>query len=211
MTLGINERVKEINVVAQSERPRSPEIVQKTKATRHLLSVRHGVFEVQDTGTWGDGVYECCEQTLDATEWSDRDGDDRFDAKDAVVVLVLNLYEAHCNAAWSNCLQPGDRMRAWKWTDDEGNSRWVGIPIMGGFVRQVKTQTGGGASTGISCKMVDQDGIEFGYPFVVYFRTTGGADMNEVWPVLNSGSYLSAVNHAGKWWCTQIFGKLNQC
>ncbi len=166
-------------------------------------------FAVQHVATaGGDGVYDCYEMLLDATEWNDTAGDDRVDSKDAVEVEVLNLYELHCNATYVAALVAGDLLKAWRWTDDEGTSRWVGIPIMGGFVRQAKTKAAVGATTTISCKLVNQDDAEVGAAFTVNFRTTDSADMDAVWPILASGTYIFIENIAGKWWCVQTFGKL---
>ncbi|KKK93546.1 hypothetical protein LCGC14_2691790, partial [marine sediment metagenome] len=92
-------------------------------------SVRLKIFEVQSAAI-GDGVYNCYEQTLDATEWDDTVGDDKFDDKNIDSVEVLNLLENDTIGDYTPALGLYDRLQCWRWTDDEGNRRWVGIPIV---------------------------------------------------------------------------------
>ena len=81
------------------------------------------LFRVVSEAT-GDGIYNCYEQTLDATEWADTDGDSKFDDKDAVSVEVLNIAESGED---NHALSASDILVAWKMTDDESNIRWIGL------------------------------------------------------------------------------------
>ena len=86
------------------------------------------IFEVQSAAT-GDGLYICYRQKLDATNWANEAGADKLDDYDNTEVIVLNLPENNPEATYVAQLAVGDRMACWQWLDDEGNLRWVGIPI----------------------------------------------------------------------------------
>lgn len=85
------------------------------------------IFKVQSEAA-GDGVYNCYEQTLNATEWTDTAGDPKFDDKNTTSVEVLNLAEFDPEAEYTAALSAGDMLAAWQMTDDEGTKRWVGMP-----------------------------------------------------------------------------------
>jgi hypothetical protein len=85
------------------------------------------IFEVQSEAT-GDGVYNCHEQTLDATEWDDTAGDSKVDDWDTTSVEVLNLAEFDPEATYVAQLAAGDLLLAFRYWDDEANFRWVGVP-----------------------------------------------------------------------------------
>ncbi len=169
------------------------------------------IFTVLNTTPTGDGVYNCYEQKLLSAEWDDVAGDDRLDNQNTTEIEVLNLFESHCNATYTAQLQADDMIKASKFTDDAGNSRWVGVPLMGGFLRQAKTQEAAPADTKISVKLVDQDDNEIGSAFDVNCRTTLSANLNAAVPRLASGDYISVFNIAGKWWCNQIFPASEDC
>ena len=173
------------------------------------------LFEVQSVAT-GDGVYNCYQQTLDATEWADVAGDDRLTDKDAVSVEVLNLLEHHVHATYARALATGCRIAAWRITDDEGTSRYIGIPIgpyYEGRVVLAKTQeAASGADLNMSVKLCDQDGNEIGSAFDVICKVTGGAThLNDVIPRFASGDPIFVTNIAGTWYCAQILQTSEDC
>jgi len=86
------------------------------------------IFKVQSEAA-GDGVYNCYEQSLDATEWDDTTGDPKFDDLNTTSVEVLNFAEHKPEAEYVAQLSSGDLLAAWRKPDDEGNSRWVGVPF----------------------------------------------------------------------------------
>jgi len=178
------------------------------------------IFEVYAAGT-GDGVYGCHEQTLDATEWDDTAGDDRFDNKDSVVVEVLNLFEAHCAPNYHRGLTQNDRLKAWKMTDDEGTSRWVGMPIIGGNpVYLAQTGEDAPAQNYIEATILDESGNEstqIGVAQTIYCiiapntTTTSTVKLNAAIPRLVNNQYIFVTNIRGKWWCNTIFQASTDC
>ena len=172
------------------------------------------VFEVQSAAT-GDGVYNCYQQTFDATEWDDTDGDDKFDDKDTTAIEVFNLLESNPDGTYKQMLAIGDRIRAWQLVDDEGNRRWAGVPITGGFVRSAKTTQAAPADTKITANLIGQDGDEItsglGANIDVYCDITGGANLQQALPYLANGQWISVYNQRGMWKCTQLFQKWGIC
>lgn len=172
------------------------------------------IFEVQSSAT-GDGVYNCYEETFDATDWTDTAGADRFDDKDATSVEVLNLLEHHTHATYARALAVGNRIAAWKMTDDENTARYVGIPIgpyNEGRVMMARTQAVAGGTLSISVKLCDQDGSEIGSAFDVACKVSGSATgLNAAIPRLASGDYIFVTNIAGTWYCHQTFQTSEDC
>lgn len=129
-------------------------------------SLQIKIFEVQGPlDTPADGIYKCYEQTLDATEWEDTAGDDKFDDKDSVEVEVLNLLENNPAADYMHGLVVGDRITAWQWFDDEGNNRWVGIPIVEN-VRRAKIEAL--QTDHYDCRLLNRAGNKVGSVIDVY-------------------------------------------
>ena len=168
------------------------------------------IFEVQSAGT-GDGIYNCYEQTLDATEWADTAGDPKFDDKDAVSVEVLNLEEYDPPSDYVAKLSAGDMLAAWQMADDEGNKKWVGIPLeaAGGETRQAYCKTNASTGDTIVCYL-DTDGT--GEEKTVYFNMIGTSNINECWPHLLDGSPISVYydSHDSKWRCCHTFGVMSE-
>ena len=85
-----------------------------------------GVYIAEvDSDATGGGYYNCHLQTLDATDW-DLDTADQLDDKGDSVV-VMNVAEI---GADRHELEADDRLLCWRFTDDEGNTRYVGIPAL---------------------------------------------------------------------------------
>lgn len=141
----INRRANRFLTAADREQLSAPELVQKGHAVRFGVKLEIKIFEVQSVAT-GDGVYNCYEQTLDATDWDDYDGDDKFDDKDTTSVEVLNLFESDPAANYTPGIGKGARLSCWQWSDDEGNKRWVGVPLLGDGEIIVKNTSGSSIS-----------------------------------------------------------------
>jgi hypothetical protein len=78
-----------------------------------------------DSDATGGGYYNCHKQTLDATDW-DTDTNPFDDTGDSIV--VLNLAEAGSSV---HNLDAGDLIMYWSLTDDESNTRNVGVEVFG--------------------------------------------------------------------------------
>jgi len=169
------------------------------------------IFEVQSVGT-GDGIYNCYEQSLDATEWADTAGDDRFDDKNETSVEVLNLVESHCHSNYAGGLAVGDRMHCWQWLDDEGTNRWVGVPFaLWGMVRPAMCQGDAGATTLMSVKLVDVDGNVVGDAFNAICPIAGGTALNAAIPRLEEDDVIFITNIGGIWYNVQTFQASEDC
>lgn len=166
------------------------------------------VFAVQSAAT-GDGVYNCYEQTLDATDWDDTAGNDKFDDKNSDSVEVFNLLENDPIATYSPALTVGDRIKAWQWIDDEGNKRWAGVPLVANTVRRAITTQAAPALAYITANLYNHAGTEItsglGSGITVYCDIIGGTKLSEAIPQLKDNTPLSAQNIQGKWYCTSIF------
>jgi len=152
------------------------------------LSTYIKIFAVQSEAA-GDGVYDCYEQTLDATEWDDTAGDPKFDDLDAVEVEVLNLAEFNPEAEYVAHLAAGDLIVAWQKTDDEGNKRWIGVPFrqgaQGAGLRNAYCKDDAGAGSTIVCYL-DTDGT--GTEITVNCSISNGSDLNTASRRLKGGT-----------------------
>jgi len=119
------------------------------------------IFAVQSEAA-GDGIYNCYEQSLDATEWDDTTGDPKFDNLNTTSVEVLNLAEHKPESEYVAQLSSGDLLAAWRKPDDEHNSRWIGVPFRQANAdrsRLAFCKDNAGATTSIDCYLdVDGDG-----------------------------------------------------
>jgi len=75
-----------------------------------------------DSDATGGGYYNCHLQTLDATDWNTTTADQIDDTGGSVV--VANMGEIGGSA---HALDAGDMLLCWQFTDDEGNSRYIGL------------------------------------------------------------------------------------
>ncbi len=167
------------------------------------------IFEVQSAAT-GDGIYNCYEQTLDATEWEDTAGNPKFDDKDTTEVEILNLGEFDPRSGYTPALAKYDFIAAWKKKDDEDESRWVGIPIISGsMVRGAITTEASPASDHITCNLYNPTPVEItsglGSGIEVYCRITGGSALNVAIPYLPDNTPITVYCIQGKWWCDTNF------
>jgi len=174
------------------------------------------IFEVQSAAA-GDGVYNCYQQKLLDAEWADTAGDDRFAEKDAEPeeVEVLNLLENHVEGSYTRGLARYDRLQCWRWTDNEGTSRWVGVPLTP-HCRRFKCTESATGNDHITCNAILNDGSEAGegdilFGIEVYCEIHNDTALNEAVPRLVSGKYLEAQHIRGKWICTTVFQGNEEC
>ena len=167
------------------------------------------VFEVQSAAT-GDGLYICYRQKLDATNWADEGGLDKFLDYDTTTIVVLNLLENNPEATYVALLAANDRMACWQWLDDEGNLRWVGIPIeqnIGGN-RKAYCKADAGAATTIVCYLdTDATGTEI----TVNCPISGGGNLNACTRRLQNGDLIIVTNIGGTWYSTEGFDTTEDC
>ena len=82
-----------------------------------------------DSNATGGGYYNCHLQTLDATDWDSTAAGQTSDTGSSVV--VLNLHEIPVTGdTSSHQLSSDDYIMCWKFTDDEGATRYVGMDCM---------------------------------------------------------------------------------
>lgn len=168
------------------------------------------IFEVQSEAT-GDGVYDCFEQTLDATEWADTAGDPKFDDKNAVSIEVLNLAELDPEATYVAHLAAGDLIAAWTIRDDEGNPRWVGVPFRQANAdrpRLAYCKTDAGAGSTIVCYL-DTDGT--GTEITVNCNISGGSNLNAALRRLEDGDRMIVAKIGANWYCKEGFQGSEDC
>lgn len=169
------------------------------------------IFEVQSEAT-GDGVYNCYEQTLDATEWDDTAGDPKFDDKNTTSVEVLNLAEFDPEATHVAQLAAGDLIVAWQKVDDEKNVRWVGVPFRQANAdrpRIAYCKEDAPADNTIDCYLdTDATGTEI---TVTCFIAQGGSALNNAAPRLKDGDGIMVSKIGGTWYCLTTFDVDEEC
>jgi len=169
------------------------------------------LFEVQSVAT-GDGVYDCYEQSLDATEWDDTAGDSKVDDLNSTSIEVLNLAEYDPEATYVAHLAAGDLIVAWKKSDDENNTRWIGLPLRQANadrprVAYCKNDAGAGAT--IVCYLdTDATGTEI---TVTCFIAQGGAALNAALPRLADGDGIMVSKVGATWRCLTTFMVSEDC
>jgi len=114
----------------QEQRPK-PE--QKASATRRPQSGRTaGMMIAQvDTVRAGSkgGYYNCTLQKFDATDWDSTTANQTNDIGASVVVLNMSEVPVTSDTGDQN-LSAGDYILCWRFTDDEGNARYIGIAAL---------------------------------------------------------------------------------
>lgn len=176
------------------------------------------IFAVQDEAT-GDSVYNCFEQTLDATEWEDTDGDAKFDDLDAEEVEVLNLDEAYPEDTYYAALSAGDLLSSWQMMDDEGTLRWVGTPIIKRPVNETFNVPRSARITAVgedtlTAKLLDSDGAVIGDGLTVEFREHLGVQHlhDAVWPDFAINDYIIMMKgRDNKWYFIGTFDDTTVC
>lgn len=128
---------------------------------------------------------------------------------------IFNLLENHPVALYTAALGLYDKINAWKTYDDEGNVRWMGMPISGS-VRRVRTFEAAPAATNITCNLILNNDVEaaegeLGYNIEVSARISGGGNLNAAVPRLANDNYAFAQNIQGKWWFVTVFNSSENC
>ena len=182
-------------------------LARRTASNRFAIKL----FEVQSAAT-GDGVYTCYAQTLDATEWDDTAGDSKVDDLNETEVEVLNLAEFDPEATYVAHLAANDLIVAWQKSDDEGASRWIGLPLRQANadrprVAYCKDDAGAGAT--IDCYLdTDATGTEI---TVTCFIAQGGAALNAAVPRLADGDGIMVTKVGATWRCLTTFMPSENC
>jgi len=205
----ISAKARYFDNAAMRERLQSPEIVQKTKAVRHP-KIEFKIFIVQSAAT-GDGVYNCYEQTFDATDWDDTTGEPKVaDIASPVATEVLNLAEFDPESEYVEHLAMYDLIVAFKKKDNEGTWRWAGVPFRQANADRTRIaycKTDAGSGKTLVC-FLDKDST--GTEITVHFAIAqGGTDLNEAAPRLKDGDpvYVQKINDGTNdyWRCIQTF------
>ena len=202
----LNRKVARFDQAAQREKLSSPDKAQKTNAT-WFPSEKHKVFEVQSEAS-GDGIYNCYEQELDADEWDDTTGNPKFKDANSTSIEVLNLNEHDPEEDYDAQLVTGDMLVSWRFFDNQGNERWVGIPDSGGRTRIAYCKSDAGAATTIVCYLdTDATGVEI----TVHCLILGGGNLNTAEPDLKDGDPLLIQKVGGIWTCIYPFQGWIEC
>jgi hypothetical protein len=172
------------------------------------------LYEVQSAAT-GDGLYTCYRQKIDATNWANEAGLDKLLDYDTTNVTVLNLNENDpVEGTYVAALATKDRIAAWQMSDDEGNLRWVGIPLVP-HPRRARTTAAAGAATTIVCNLIDNEGNEIaaglGSGITVNCEVSPSGNINDALPCFANDDYLFAEWIAGKWYYAAALGKVDIC
>ena len=183
-----------------------------TRRTPESSKFRATIFKVYAEGT-GDGIYDCHLQVLDATEWDDEAGTNKLiDLEGTPVdVEVLNLAEFDPEPTYVSHLKANDLILAWKFTDDEGNIRWIGVPFRQANAdrpRIAYCKTDAGAGTTIVCYL-DTDGT--GTEITVNCSIMNGTDLNAAVPRLEDGGVLLVTKVGDTWWAIHPFNGSEDC
>jgi len=209
----IIKKAEFFDAAGRRERLQSPEIIQKTKAVRHPNSqtTDFKIFAVQSEAA-GDGIYNCYEQMLDATEWDDTAGDPKFDDLNTTSVEVLNLAENNPESTYVAHLAAGDFIAAWQKKDDEDNKRWVGVPFRqgahGAGLRNAYCKNDAGAGSTIVCYL-DTDGT--GTEITVNCSISNGSNLNTASRRLADGDRLAVYKVGDNWYTPEGFDTDEEC
>ena len=168
------------------------------------------LYEVQSAAT-GDAVYNCHEHEIDATDWNSTTEVDKLEEKNTTDVEVWNAISNYIYAPWADSLIANDRMIGWQSTDDEGNKRVAGIPLIPTIVRMAYTQENAPSDQYISCKLADYRGIAAGSAFDVTCIIFNGTALNAAVPRLTSGQVIFIINMWGVWYCVTPFQASEDC
>ena len=168
------------------------------------------VFRVVTEDT-GDGIYNCYEQTLDATEWDDTAGDNKFDDKDSINVEVLNLAEFNPEAIYVAHLAANDLISAWEQTDDEGTARWIGVPFRSGMHGNMNRIAYCSAAAGATTTIAATLDHTIGTAITVQCSIAGGGNLNAAIPRLTDNLQIIVTKFGATWYCTSLFQATENC
>jgi len=130
MAESTEQRADRFNQAARQERLEPPEIIQADKAVRHpdvsLQGFTKCYIAKVSTNATGGGYYNCYLQSLDATDWNTTTANQLSDVGSTVVVLNLPEIPIGGDTA-SHKLSANDLIMCWKFIDDSGNAKYIGI------------------------------------------------------------------------------------
>ncbi len=167
------------------------------------------LFAVQSEAT-GDGVYNCYEQTLDATEWEDTAGDSKVDDKNAVSIEVLNLAEFDPEATYVAHLAANDLIVAWQKDDDEGAARWIGLPLRQANADRPRLAYCSAAAGGGNTIAATLDHTT-GTAITVTCNISGGSALNAAVRRLADNDPIIVTKLGGTWYATEGFQTSEDC
>jgi len=197
----INRRVARIDQNARREQLPSPQAIETPQSPRYPQAK---LFKVVSEAT-GDSVYNCVEQRLDSTLWSDTTGQNKITNKNEVQVEVFNLAE---DGSKGHALAAGDFIRAFRFVDSSQNvAKWVGMPL--GVQPRLAFCNGDAGSGSSIAAFLDTDVT--GEPITVYCSIMHTNHLNNASPRLEDGKPMAVVQIEGSWWCTAIFNKTRNC
>jgi len=177
------------------------------------------IFEIREAALGG-GWYNCYKLKLLASAWSAANGDKfAYAEEEPVFVAVFNVLEMGVSSAAERMLAPGDRIKAWDYTDCSGIARKMGMPLTPG-VRMVRAKEGSGAKIeSIECNLIANDGVTeieegLGSGVEVYCPISmhdWDFELNMASPYIHQYDYLFAQCIKGKWRCATVFSPLKYC
>lgn len=129
---------------------------------------------------------------------------------------ILNLQESYCLTAYVPALALYDLISAWSVSDDEGNSRTIGVPI-GTKIRTAQTREAAQNDDSIQCDLILRDGGaavsgELGYDIEVFGHVNDGtADFDDSVPRYATGQTVAVYNQMGKWFLADTLQASEDC
>lgn len=212
------ELLQEMVTWWQRNKNNQPQFRRRNISVPQGLGSQVKIFKVQSEAT-GDGIYNCYEQTLDATEWDDTAGDPKFDNANTTSIEVLNLAENNPRSTYVAHLAAGDLIAAWQKMDDENNKRWAGIPFRASDADRGRIAFCDGAPTGKTISaFLDRDTT--GTSITVYTMVAQSGempnntfDMDDVSPLLSDGDpimvhkvrFYDGSQNRDYWICDTVF------
>lgn len=183
------------------------------RSSQALLSTLK-LFVVQSEAT-GDGIYNCYEQLLDATDWLDETGNPKVDNLNEDAIEVLNLAEYDPESTYIAQLTVGDLIIAWQKRDDENTLRWIGVPFRQANADRTRIAYCIGnapAGTTIACRLDDS---ATGTGITVHCSIMNGSNLNEALPRLEAGKWIMVTKifdgTNDYWRCLSIFQGSEDC
>ncbi len=122
-------------------------------------------------------------------------------------VEILNTDESYpvADADFTEALALFDLIQAFKVSDDEGTTRFIGTPL-GTKVRTAKTKEAAQNDDSIQCNLILRNGNkaasgELGFDIEVFGHANSGtADFDDALPRLADDVTIAVYNQQGKWW-----------
>ena len=122
----LNRRTHQTSAAAETERPSSPQVIQRGKAVRHGGGGGVRIFKITGFAA-GDYIYNCDEYLVDSSDWNDETAPKtKIVDKGEPVVQVFNMGESNHTGSGQS-LSIGDLLIGWSCVDDEGNTRYIGM------------------------------------------------------------------------------------